>query len=161
MLRDYATIWKHEPTPRKDPLNSFYAASLTQALAAHLVSASHVTALVLSDNAMSDSMLDDSNLVTALRAHGGLELLDLSGNRLRSLSGIERPVTEGRNDKAAPIKTLILNDNRLSSEGPICFIQTLKFNLNLKSLSFRNCNLSESATSLLGPMLEVRDSQLD
>jgi Ran GTPase-activating protein (RanGAP) involved in mRNA processing and transport len=110
---------------------------------------------------MSDSMLDDSNLVTALRAHGGLELLDLSGNRLRSLSGIERLVTEGRNDKAAPIKTLILNDNRLSSEGPICFIQTLKFNLNLKSLSFRNCNLSESATSLLGPMLEVRDSQLD
>jgi len=128
--------------------------NLTQALAAHLVNASHVKTLVLSHNAISDSTL--VCIVTALRAHGALVTLDLAGNQLRTLGAIEQLMTEnGRMHQAPPITTLVLRDNRLSREGSVSFVRSLKFNLRLTSLDLRNCHLAESACILLGPMLQV------
>jgi Leucine-rich repeat (LRR) protein len=123
-----------------------------------MVDALHVKTLVLSHNAISDSTL--VCIVTALRAHGDLVTLDLSGNQLRTLSGIEQLMKdEGRTNKAPPITTLVLRDNRLSRQGGVSFVGSLKFNLRLTSLDLRNCNLGESASILLGPMLQVSDSQ--
>ena len=79
--------------------------------------------------------------------------------RITSFNAIDRFFTRSetvRLDRAVPITRFNGSGNKLSTKGPLQFIDNLAANIHLTELDLSKCGLGDTAAIAIARMLEVR-----